>query len=577
MHCSSKRKFASPCLPFLLAGKGWLVLSCLAFIAVYPSELWSQKYEPTSERLRSEKEISEPLLRAHMKFLSNDLLEGRGPAGRGDKLAQLYIATQLESLGMQPAGKNGWVQPVPLVGVITHAPSEVQFTHASANTTWKYFDEYIATAGLPEKEISLSDREVVFVGYGIQAPEYQWDDFKGVDLKGKILLMMNNDPANDPSLFAGKRRLYYGRWDYKFESAARQGAAGAIIIHTNESAGYPFKVIQTSWTGEEFELRGESGPRLLMKGWATDAAVKSLVANCGKDLDQLRAMAEKRDFQPVPLGAKFSIKMTCDVREQETANILGMLKGEDPQLQKEAVIYMAHHDHIGIAVERTPSGDMIYNGAIDNASGVASVLSIASAFAKSSERPKRSILFAFVGAEEQGLLGSKYLAEHPVMPPGRMAAAINIDGISFLGRTHDVNVIGGGKSNLDTVLEKVSLWQNRVVTQDHFPDRGFYYRSDQFSLAKIGVPAVYLHAGTSIVGKPSGWGKEQQELWIDKHYHQPSDEFDDQWDLQGAIEDAKLLYHVGRIIADQPDMPAWNAGDEFELARKKAIEALPKP
>lgn len=549
----------------------------MAVSVVHSSLSRAQEFRPGHDAISALKEITSDRIASHIRFLSDDLLEGRGPASRGDQLTQAYVASQFQGMGLKPMESLGWFQKVPLVGVLTHAPQTMDWKLSEGSTkqeSWKYFDEYIATAGKQEKSLAIEDSELVFVGYGIQAPEYQWDDFKGVDLRGKILLMMNNDPSGDPNLFAGKRRLYYGRWDYKYESAARQGAVGAIIIHTTESAGYPFKVIQTSWTGEEFELEGSSGPRLTMKGWATEDAAKRLVAKCGKDLDTLRQAAESRDFRPVSLGAKLSIQLQCDVRKQETANVLGWLEGSDSTLRDQPLIYMAHHDHIGMAKERNASGDMIYNGAIDNASGLSTMLSIAAAYTKLEVRPKRSILFAAVGAEEQGLLGSKYLAEHPPLPPGKMAAVINIDGIPFLGKTHDVNVIGGGKSDLDELLEKGVRWQNRVLTQDHFPDRGYYYRSDQFSLAKIGVPAIYLHSGTSVVGRPDDWGRRELEQWIEKHYHQPSDEYNPNWDLSGAVEDAQLLFIVGNMIANQKAMPAWKRSDEFEAARNAALKEV---
>lgn len=565
--------------------KRYLELSIVLFaIAVFPySMLRAQEaWRPVKAAIEAANAIDEATIRSHIRFLSDDLLEGRGPASRGDQLSQLYISTQFQALGLKPAGTVGWIQPVPLVGVVTKAPAKIEFKHRKgagddkSNIQFKYYEEYIAVAGRPVEAVGFEDREVVFVGYGIQAPEFGWDDFKGMDLKGKILLMMNNDPANDPAMFGGKKRLYYGRWDYKFESAARQGAAGAIIIHTNESAGYPFSVIQTSWTGEEFELRESEGPRLDMKGWLTDEATKKLVEASGFDLDKLRTAAERKDFKPVSLGTDLSIQLRCAIREQDTANVLGLLEGSDPQLKKEVVIYMAHHDHIGMAAQRNESGDMIYNGAIDNASGSATLLSIAKAYSQMENRPKRSILFAAVGAEEQGLLGSKYFAEHPTLQPGRMAAVINMDGITFLGRTKDVNVVGDGKSDLDKVLAGVTEWQKRIVTPDHSPDKGYYYRSDQFSLAKIGVPAIYLHAGIRVLDKPENWGKDQLEEWTKKHYHQPSDEYSESWDLRGAVEDAQLLYHVGNEIANQDSLPSWTPGDEFEAARKEALRALPK-
>lgn len=541
---------------------------CLAQNAIQPDAAYLASAELA---------ITEQALRGHIRFLADDLLEGRGPGSRGDELAQRYIAAQFESLGLKPAAPGGgWFQSVPLVGVTAHVPPTLTFKHGDKSLELKRHDDLVFASGKAQEKVGVENAEIVFVGYGIQAPEFQWDDFRGADLKGKILLVMNNDPSDDPALFAGKRRLYYGRWDYKYASAARQGAAGAIIIHTTPSAGYPFQVVQTSWSGEEFELEQSSGPRLEVKGWLTEDASKKLVALAGQDLDKLRAAAEKRDFKPVPLGVTLSMSMTCTVRKQKTGNVIGLLPGSDPALSPQAVVFMAHHDHLGLAAERTPSGDNIYNGAVDNASGAGALLAIARAASSLPKPPARSLLFAAVGAEEQGLLGSLYLAEHPPLPAGNLAAIVNIDGVNIIGPTKDVNVIGSGKSSLDSLVEGIARWQNRVVTPDQFPDRGYYYRSDQFSLAKVGVPGVYLHSGVNVIGKPEGWGRQQLELWTQTKYHQPSDEYSDEWDLRGAIEDVRLLYYVGLLAAQQPELPAWNPGDEFEAARKAALAALKK-
>jgi Zn-dependent M28 family amino/carboxypeptidase len=523
--------------------------------------------------------IRPEILHGHIQFLADDLLEGRGPGSTGDAITQLYLETQFKIHGLQPIpGSGEYRQTVPMLGMSSQPEATWRFRSTDSAKKdialeLKYFDDYIAVAGKPEKKIVLEDRELVFVGYGIQAPEYQWDDFKGVDLRGKILVMMNNDPERDPDLFAGSRRLYYGRWDYKYESAARQGAAGAIIIHTTPSAGYPFTVIQTSWTGEQFELRDSTEPRIDMKAWVTDDAARSIVALAGKDLDELREAAESRDFKPVPLGLTLTTHIQAETRERITANVIGFLPGSDPTVADEYVIFMAHHDHIGIAVDRDENGDNIYNGAVDNASGTASLLAILQAITSSNTRPKRSLMFAAVGAEEQGLLGSKYLAENPVVPNGKLAALVNMDGINFLGPTRDVQVIGLGKSSMDALVEAAASKQNRRVVGDLEPSKGYYYRSDQFSLAKVGVPAVYLHAGHAVRGKPDGWGKEQLQAWTDKHYHQRSDEYDPQWDLSGAVEDTRLLTEVGLAAANAQEMQAWIPGDEFEAARKQAIQA----
>ena len=548
-------------------------------IAAGHANCWAQQpIRPDETQVAAaELAITEQALRGHIRFLADDLLEGRGTGARGDELAQRYVAAQFEALAMKPvAPGGGWYQRVPLVGVTTHVPQTIKFQQGPKSLEIKRHDDCVIASGQARQQVKVENAEVVFVGYGIQAPEYQWDDFKGVDLRGKILLMMNNDPADDPGLFAGKRRLYYGRWDYKYESAARQGAAGALIIHTTPSAGYPFQVVQTSWSGEEFELADATGPRLELKGWLTEETSRRLTTLAEQDLDKLRAAAEKRDFRPVPLGVRLSIELACDVRKVETGNVLGLLPGSDPALSQQAVVFMAHHDHLGMAAERNAKGDNIYNGAIDNASGTAALLAIARACVSLPKRPARSLLFAAVGAEEQGLLGSLYFAQHPPIAAGRLAAVINIDGVNIIGPTRDVNVIGLGKSNLDQLVDGIARWQNRVVTPDQFPDRGYYYRSDQFSLAKIGVPGVYLHSGVNVIGKPEGWGRKQLEEWIETKYHQPSDEYSDDWDLRGAIEDVRLLYYVGLLAAQQRELPRWNSGDEFEAARKAALEALQK-
>lgn len=518
-------------------------------------------------------EINEATLRGHIRYLADDLLEGRGPGSRADRQTQLYLSTQFQSLGLSPAAADGgWLQPVPLVGVRTVQPKFVTFSKGSEALTLKSVDEFMSSCGRPATSAKVENAEIVFVGYGIEAPEYDWNDYKDVDLRGKVLLMMNNDPSSDPALFAGRRRLYYGRWDYKYETAAEKGAIGAIIIHTEPSAGYPWQVIQTSWSGEEFELRGETGPRMELKAWATEDAAKKLAALSDHDLDALRESAERRDFRPVPLGSTLSIELTATVREQDTANVLGILPGSDPKRKEEVVVYMAHHDHLGIAAERDENGDNIYNGAVDNAAGTAALLAMAKAYVGLPERPARSILFAAVGAEEQGLLGSKHFAADPPLPPGYMAALLNMDGTNIIGRTRDVNVIGYGKStDLDKLVAGVAKSQNRIVTPDHFPDRGYYYRSDQFSLARIGVPAVYLHSGIDVLGKPEGWGKARLNDWVQKIYHQPSDEYREDWDLSGAVEDIRLLYQVGLRVANDANMPTWTPGDEFEKARNEAL------
>jgi len=429
-------------------------------------------------------------------------------------------------------------------------------------------------SGLQSESVALDDAELVFVGFGIQAPEYQWDDFKAVNLAGKILVMMNNDPDWDPNLFAGKRRLYYGRWDYKYESAARQKAAGAIIIHTTPSAGYPWQVVQSSWGGEQFELPAGGEARLRLKAWASEEATRRLLKASGYDLDKLLAAARSRDFRPVPLGIRTSIAFTNTLARVQTANVGGVLPGGDPTLAAQVVVLSAHHDHFGIG-EPDAGGDRIYHGAVDNASGCAQVLAIARAFAALHERPRRSVLALFVAGEERGLLGSRYYALHPSFPAGRIAADINIDGGNIFGRTRDATLISMGKSSLDEVAGSVARSQGRVLKPDQFPDRGYYYRSDQFAFAKIGVPALFFAAGTDFIGRPADWGRKQIEEWELKKYHQPADKLDGNWNFDGMIQDAQLDMLSAWLITQADAMPAWKSGDEFEAARKQALGALP--
>jgi len=520
--------------------------------------------------------IDRATLRAPVRFLADDLLGGRGPATRGDRLARLYLSTELESMGYQPAFDGSWQQPFDVVGINAHPPKTWTFSAGSQDVTLDFWDDFIAASGVQADTSTIDDAEVVFVGYGIQAPEYDWDDFKGADLQGKVLLMLNNDPDWSPDLFEGKTRLYYGRWTYKYESAARQGAAGAIIIHTTPSAGYPWQVVQTSWTGEQFELPAGDEPRIQVAAWTTEDATRRLLSAAGKDLDTLIEQAHHRDFQPVPLGIRTSLSMHNDISSKRTANVGGLLPGSDPELAKQVVVYTAHHDHLGEAPADGAGDDQdrIYNGALDNGAGDAQVLAIARAYRELPRPPKRTTLFLFVAGEEQGLLGSKYFAQNPIVPPGRLAANINYDGGNIWGAAEDVTLIGAGKSTIDRVAEAVAASQGRTVEPDQNPDKGYYYRSDQFSLAKIGVPALYFDTGSRFVGRPEGWGQKQVDAWVQEHYHQPSDELTDDWNFDGMIQDAQLGLLCGLILSEQPEMPSWLPGDEFEAARQKALESL---
>ncbi len=527
---------------------------------------------PAAEK--AAKEITDDYMRGIIVEISDDRYEGRGPGTEGDAAARKYLARRMAELGLEPGAADGsWEQPFDLVGINASQPETWTFEGHGESLTLQQWDDFIVGSGVQDERSAFANAEVVFVGYGIQAPEYDWDDYKGVDLGGKVLLIMNNDPDWDPELFAGETRLWYGRWDYKYLSAARQGAAGAIIIHTSPSAGYPWQVVQTSWTGVQFERPAGDEPRSQVNGWVTEDTARELVAMAGHDLDDLREAAYNRDFRPVPLGISTSLEMDVDITRVQSANVLGLITGSDPELRDEVVIYTAHHDHLGVG---TPNedGDAIYNGAMDNATGVAQVMAIAKAIKALPEAPRRSVLINLVGAEEQGLLGSEYYAANPTFAPGKIAANLNYDGGNIWGHTHDVTFIGLGKSTIDEIATLIAEEQGRVVKPDQFADKGYFYRSDQFSFAKIGVPAMYLDTGTDFVDRPPEWGREQQNHYTEVNYHQPTDEYDPSWDLGGMIADALLGYWTGLAIANADDMPTWSPGDEFEAARIEALKAL---
>lgn len=519
--------------------------------------------------------ITPSRLRQLTSQISSDALLGRGPGTQGDQKARAYLVDELRGLGLTPgfAGQR-WQQPFSLLGLHSHPPKAWRFeTPNSKSVALTGWQDYMVNTGAQGNRVAVKDAEVVFVGYGIQAPEEGWDDFKGTNLADKVLLMLNNDPDWDPDLFAGKRRLYYGRWTYKYESAARQKAAGAIIIHTDSSAGYPWQVVQRSSDGAQFELPANGEQRLQLAGWLTSAAAERLVALGGQELGALIAAAKKREFRPIPLGVRTSIAFDVTKTQVETANVGGLLRGSDPELRNEVVIYTAHHDHLGVG-GADDGGDAIYNGARDNGLAMAQTLAVARAMSVQSSRPKRSVLFLFVGAEEQGLLGSKYYAQKPSFHSGKIAANLNLELGNIWGPTHDVVVYGAGKSTLERILGIEASRQGRRMIPQADVDKGWYYRSDQFSFARIGVPALWFNSGTHFVGKEPAWGIAQQQAWIKEHYHQPSDQVRAEWRFDGAAQDAELALAVGLWVANAAAMPNWNPGDEFADERQAALSAV---
>ncbi|MBM4382055.1 MAG: M28 family peptidase [Deltaproteobacteria bacterium] len=523
---------------------------------------------------RATAKISADSIRSVVAELGSDAYEGRGPGSAGDAKARAWLEARMQALGFAPGAADGtYQQRFEMIAVQPDLPAEWRFLGANgAVATLKPREDFVAIGEKQRELARVADSEVVFVGYGIVASEFDWNDYKS-DVRGKTVLILNNDPDWDDALFAGNRRLYYGRWDYKFAEAARHGAAAAVAVHTTPSAGYPWQVVRTSWGKEEYQLPLGDEPTNEVRGWVTEAKAREIAALGGHDFAQLTERAKSREFAPVALGATTSLEVRAALRRIETANVLALLPGRDAKLRDQIVVYTAHHDHLGIG-EPDASGDGIYNGALDNAAGVAVVANVAEAFAALPRPPRRSVLFAFVAAEEQGLLGSKFYAANPTAPPGRLAANVNFDGANILARSSAVEVIGRGKSSLEELLALAAARQSRAIVDERFPDRGFYYRSDQLNFARIGVPALYFRAAGEGIGKPAGWLSEQRVQYEAERYHQPSDELDDSWDFAGAVEDAQLGFWVGAAAAEADAMPTWRAGDEFETTRKAALEAL---
>jgi Zn-dependent M28 family amino/carboxypeptidase len=520
--------------------------------------------------------INEATLKGHIRFLSDDLLEGRGTGARGGELAAKYIAAQLEALGAKGAGEGGsFFQPVSLVGVKADPATTLTVSGAGGSESFKFADDFVAFTGAQTEQVDV-DADMVFVGYGINAPEQKWNDYKGNDdYRGKILVMLVNDPpatAAEPNLFGAKALTYYGRWTYKYEEAARRGAAGAILLHTDESAGYPWGVVRTSNGSWRFDIaRGanDTSPFLQFRSWVTDASAQRLMKLAGQDLAALRAAAAKRDFQPVKLGLKGKLSLKSEVKRVADRNVVGIVEGSDPQLRDEYVVYSAHWDHLGVGAPNK-NGDTIYNGALDNASGVAVVLAIAEHIANLplAQRPKRSSLFLFPTAEEQGLLGAEWYSKHPVVPLAKTAANVNLDSMNVLGPTNDFIPLGAERSTLKAVVEAVAKDMNLRVSADARPEQGSFYRSDHFPFAKVGVPSISLKEGNDYVGHPKSWGEEQFRAYNTAHYHQPSDEMRDTWDYRGMIQEAEIALAIGRRIADAPAKPQFNPGDEFAKPSK---------
>ena len=513
--------------------------------------------------------ISPQEIDAYPRFLSSDLLEGRAPATRGGRITEEYIATQLQAYGVKPGvGDSSYFQRVP-IDVVKSDPGTIKVTASGkANANLRFTDDVVVWPG-SATDASSAHGELVFVGYGATAPEYRWDDFKGTDVRGKVLLVLVNDPpatAAEPNLFGGKAMTYYGRWTYKYEEAERRGAAGMLIVHTTERAGYPWHVVVNSNSTEQRLLpRDPVAPAPIgVRGWITDSAATALLAQAGLSMTDLRKRAESRDFRPVSTGIIIDATMRNSLQHMSANNVVGVVRGIDPKVRDEYVAYSAHWDHFGIGP--VVNGDSIYNGAADNASGVAAVLTIAQTAAEG-VKPRRSQLFVFVTAEESGLLGSAYFGAHPTVPASKIIADLNIDNPALIGRFRDLEVLGDTKSSLGPELAALVKSEGIRIVPDEHPEQGHFYRSDHFSFAMAGIPAVDVKGGYDYVGHPIGWGKAQRDEYTAHRYHQPSDEYRPGLDLTGVAQLAEIVYRFGLSLGNARTVPTWNADAEFRAAR----------
>ena len=508
-------------------------------------------------------------IRAHVRFLSLDLLEGRGTGQRGGDIAADYIATQFWLDGLKPAGDNGtYFQKVPMVGITPAPETSFELVPAKGDSMkLKPLDQYV-TYDATQRPSSDIDAPIVFVGYGIEAPEYKWDDYKGGDVRGKVLLMLVSEPSSDdPNFFKGRALTYYGRWTYKYEEAARKGAVGVILIHKSEMASYPWEVVRNSNSGERAVLKSDQ-PQLQSAGWIQLEVARQLAQKSGMDLEKLMADAQSRNFHPVPLSVKLKAHMVSKIRQISSNNVVAMLPGSDSKLKNEAVIYTAHYDHLGIRPDMP--GDNIYNGARDNATGCGILLELARVFAQSPARPRRSVLFASVTGEEQMLLGSEYLGKHPPIPAGKITLDLNFDDIPPLGSPEEVEVSGAERNNFYPTVEAMAKEFRLAIRPDSHPEAGHFYRSDHFSMARVGVPAFSINEGMKYKGHSTDWGMQQAEEYTNKHYHQPSDEYSPSMDFTGDAAIARFGFALGWAAASQQKLIGWQSGDEFEKARMQS-------
>jgi Zn-dependent M28 family amino/carboxypeptidase len=517
--------------------------------------------------------IGESAYREHIASLASDEFEGRSPGSAGELKTVEYLEEQFLEMGMQPVSGGSFRQDVSLVE-ITASGHRLSFSKGGGSVALAFGDDMVLATRRVRDGSSIADSEVVFVGYGIDAPEFGWNDYAGLDMRGKTALILVNDPGfvtGDETLFRGKAMTYHGRWTYKFEEAARQGAAAAIIIHDTAPASYDWGVVRNGWTGPQFyadRADGNAG-RTALEGWITLDRARQVMELAGQDFDSLRSSAVKRGFKPVPLGITATGGIRNTIRRTRSPNVVGVMPGKDRS--DEYVIYVAHGDHLGVA--EAEAEDRIYNGAVDNATGIAGMLTIARGFRDLIPGPSRSVMFIAVTAEESGLIGSEYYTEHPLVPLAKTAAIINIDALYPIGRAKDVEVIGYGASELEDLLAAAARKQGRTLTPDRKPEAGYFYRSDHFNFAKAGVPALYIKSGAVLRESGQAAGVAWQEKYVAERYHKPNDEYDESWNVAGSIEDLKLLFEVGARVASSETWPAWYEGNEFRATRDKSAAA----
>lgn len=526
---------------------------------------------------RAAHSITGDAILSHIEVLSSDEFEGRAPASRGEELTVNYLIERLVQMGVAPGMPDGsYVQEFPLLGQQVDGAS-ARFTirkDGQAAEQLSHGSEFMAWPSNEEERVRIRNAEVIYVGYGIQAPEFEWDDYKDVDVEGKILVYKNSDPSHDPEIFDGDSRLYYGRWSYKFEKAEEMGALGAIIIHTTPTAGYGWSVVENSWGRERFSLkRGDedTGDQPEFNSWLTEESSEKLFSHAGLDLQEMLNAAADREFTPVTLsGVTLDVDLTAEYSDLSSRNVIGKIEGNDPDLKNEYVIFSAHHDHLGIATEPV-NGDSIYNGAWDNASGTAAVLETANALTKIEDELKRSVLFMFVGAEEMGLLGSLYWSQNPTVHPGKVSANFNLDSMQIFGETRDLTLVGYSRNTLTDYFKKNAEKENRVITPDPQPEQGFFYRSDHFSYARVGIPAIFPNGGREYIGQPEEFLATVDSVTA-ANYHQVSDVINEYWDMRGMESDTRLIFRTAVDVINADEMMEWYEGDEFEAIRMEMIE-----